>query len=232
MLPSSKDIPAAGILDIGRDRVATILWTIRRGWKRARAGAGIEPGTPEVKLNVCLRDGMVEALKSQGGNRRTPRMQVSMGNETLSDPSVGVPDGRVDIAVSFFAIIEARHDHDPHAIIECKAHRGDRFPSLPRVCQGGDRPLRHRQVRWPPCGRLHGWLPGIGHRCSRRAGDQPILGPQWTACRAPWSGRRRSCGLEQPSPEAGRHRATRFAPRLPGVRVARSAQLPSRSDPV
>lgn len=76
MLPSSKDIPAAGILDIGRDRVATILWTIRRGWKRARAGAGIEPGTPEVKLNVCLRDGMVEALKSQGGKRRTPRMQV------------------------------------------------------------------------------------------------------------------------------------------------------------
>lgn len=76
-------------------------------------------------MNVCLRDGMVEVLKPQGGRRMAPRMQVSMGNEILSNPSVGMPDGRVDIAVSFLAIIEARHDHDPHAIIECKRIAGN-----------------------------------------------------------------------------------------------------------
>ena len=105
--------------------MATILWTIRRGWKRARAGAGIEPGIPEVKLNVCLRHGMVEALKPQGGERVGPQMLVSTGTETLSDPSVGVPDGRVDIAIFLPAILEALHDHDPHAIIECKRIAGN-----------------------------------------------------------------------------------------------------------
>lgn len=125
MLPSSKDIPATELLDIGLDHVATILWTIRRGWEWARSQTEARPGTREVRLNVCLRDGMVEALKPKGGKRRAPRMQVSMGNEILSDPSVGMPDGRVDIAISFLAIIEALHDHDPHAIIECKRVAGN-----------------------------------------------------------------------------------------------------------
>lgn len=110
---------------MGPDRVATILWTIRQGWNRARSGAGIESGTAEVKLNVCLRDGMLEALEPLGGKRVGPRMLVSMGTEILSDPSVGVPDGRVDIAIFFLAIIEARHAQDPHAIIECKRIAGN-----------------------------------------------------------------------------------------------------------
>ncbi len=77
---------------------------------------------------------MREALKPQGMKRRGPGMQVSMGTETLSHPGIGVPDGRVDIAISFPAILEARHDHDPHAIVECKRIAGD------------DRRLRRRYV--------------------------------------------------------------------------------------
>ena len=135
MLPNSKDITAAGILDIGPDYVATILRTIRRGWTRARSQTGVRPGTQEARLTVRLRDGMQEALKPKGVARRGPRMLVIMGTETLSHPGIGVPDGRVDIAIFFPAILEARHDHDPHAIVECK-----------RIA-GNDRRLHRRYVR-------------------------------------------------------------------------------------
>ena len=125
MLPSSKDIPAAKLLDIGPDHVATILWTIRQGWKRARSQTEVRPGTHEVRLTVCLRDGMVEALKARGGVRAGPGMLVSMGTETVSHTGLGVPDGRIDISIFFPAILEARNDHDPHAIIECKRIAGN-----------------------------------------------------------------------------------------------------------
>ncbi len=51
-------------------------------------------------------------------------MLVSMGTETVSHTGLGVPDGRVDISIFFPAILEARHDHDPHTIIECKRIAG------------------------------------------------------------------------------------------------------------
>ena len=133
MPPRSKDISrAAGTLDIGRDRIATILQTIRRGWSRVRTEPEVRAGTPEVALNVCLRSGMTRVVG--------PRMLVSMGTETLSPESVGVPDGRVDIAIFFPAILEARHDHDPHAIIECKRVAGtDSEQCREYVIEGIDR---------------------------------------------------------------------------------------------
>lgn len=123
MLPSSKDILAAGTLDIGRDRLATILQTIRRGWDRVRQLSEVRAGTPEVELNVWLRKGMTEAVEPRKRGPG-PRMRISMGTETLSDDSIRVPDGRVDIAIDFPAILEALQDHDPHAIIECKRVAG------------------------------------------------------------------------------------------------------------
>lgn len=119
MLPRSKDILAARKLDIGRDRVATILQTIRRGWNRARMQPEVRPGKPEIELNEWLREGMRAALG------RGPKMLVAPGTETRSTPNVRVPDGRTDIPLYFPEILEKRNDHDPHAIIECKRIAGD-----------------------------------------------------------------------------------------------------------
>lgn len=123
MQVSSSDILAAGTLDIGRDRAATILQTIKRGWRRAVRQPGIQAGTPELKLNEYLRDGMREAVEPRLGGRG-PRMLVAPGTESRSTPDVTTPDGRTDIPIYVLAIFETCHDHDPHAIIECKRVAG------------------------------------------------------------------------------------------------------------
>ena len=130
MRVGSSDILAAGSLDIGRDRIATILRTIERGWKRALAEPGIRAGIPEVDLNECLRDGMREAVEPRVGGRG-PKMLVAPGTESRSTPAVRIPDGLTDIPVYVLAIWEACHDHDPHAIIECKRVAG----SDARLCR-------------------------------------------------------------------------------------------------
>ena len=123
MLPSSKDIITPGILDIGRDRVATILQTLRRGWDRACAQPEVRPGTQEVELNLHLANGMRKAVETRV-NGQGPKMLVVLGTQTVSGPDVRAPDGLVDIAVYFPTIFETLHQHDPHAIIECKRVAG------------------------------------------------------------------------------------------------------------
>ena len=124
------DILAAGHLDIGRDRAATILRTIRRGWRTALARTAARPGTPEAELNEMLRDGMREAVEPRSRGRG-PRMLVAGGTETRSAPDVLAPDGLTDIPLLFLALLEELQDHEPHAIIECKRVSG----SDTRLCR-------------------------------------------------------------------------------------------------
>ncbi len=131
MRPGSHDILAKGSLDIGRDRIATILRRIERGWKLARVRPGVEAGTHEVELNECLRDGMREAVKPRTGGRRGRKFIVAGGTETRSSSARRRPDGRTDIALYLPDIFEAYRDHDPHAIIECKRIAEDN----PRLCR-------------------------------------------------------------------------------------------------
>lgn len=123
MRGSSNDVLVAGTLDIGSDRVATILQMIKRGWGRTRTRPGIRAGVSEVELNECLRDGMREAVEPRVGGQR-PRMLVAPGTESRSTPDTRVPDGRTDIPIYFLTVFESCHDHDPHAIIECKRVAG------------------------------------------------------------------------------------------------------------
>lgn len=118
-----NDILAAGPLDLGPDRAATILRTIRRGWQKALARPETRPGIPEVELNEILRDGMRESVGPRNRGKG-PRMLVAGGTETRSAPDVLVPDGRTDIPLHFPTLFEELHDHDPHAIIECKRVSG------------------------------------------------------------------------------------------------------------
>lgn len=124
MVIGSSDILAAGPLDIGHDRVATILRTIELGWKRARAQPGIQAGTHEAELNECLRDGMRPEVEPRTRGCG-PRMQVLPSAQTRSSPDVRTPDGVPDIPLSFPAVFEEYEEHDPHAYIECKRIAGD-----------------------------------------------------------------------------------------------------------
>lgn len=121
---TATDILAAGHLDIGRDRAATILRTIRRGWRTALARTAARPGTPEVELNEMLRDGMRDAVEPRLRGRG-PRMLVAGGTETRSTPDVPAPDGLTDIPLHFLSLFEELHIHEPHAIIECKRVSGN-----------------------------------------------------------------------------------------------------------
>lgn len=120
---TATDILAAGHLDIGRDRAATILRTISRGWRTALARTAARPGTPEVELNEMLRDGMRDAVEPRLRGRG-PRMLVAGGTETRSAPDVLAPDGRTDIPLYFPTLFEELDIHEPHAIIECKRVSG------------------------------------------------------------------------------------------------------------
>lgn len=121
---TATDILAAGPLEIGRDRAATILRTIRRGWRKALARTATRSGTAEVVLNEMLRDGMREAVEPRPRGRG-PRMLVAGGTETRSTPDVLAPDGRTDIPLYFLSLLEELHIQEPHAIIECKRVSGN-----------------------------------------------------------------------------------------------------------
>ena len=139
MLIGSSDILAPEPLDIRQDRVATILRTIERGWQLARVQPGVQAGVLEAELNEHLRDGMRAAVEPRTGGRG-PRMHVLPSAQTRSRPHVRTPDGVPDIPLSFPAIFEAYHEHDPHALIECKRiDGGDRRLCREYVTEGIDR---------------------------------------------------------------------------------------------
>ena len=86
-------------------------------------------------------------------------MLVVPGTESRSTPKVRNPDGRTDIPLYFPAIFEARHDHDPHAIIECKRIAGGNA----RLCreyvrEGIDRFASGKYGSRHPVGFMAGYL--------------------------------------------------------------------------
>ena len=195
MLAGSSDLLAAEPLDIGQDRVATILRTIERGWKRARVQPGVRAGIREVELNECLRDGMREAVEPRAGGRG-PRMLVAPGTETRSTPDTRSPDGLTDIPIYVPAILEARNDHDPHAIIECKRVAGsDAKLCREYVAKGIDRFAFGKYGRRHAIGFMAGYLEsgtadlaarGINRYLARKGRDNELLGPAM-ALQADWA---------------------------------------------
>ena len=186
MVIGSSDILAAGTLDIGQDRVATILQTIERGWKRARMRPTVQAGIGEVELNECLRDGMREAVEPRAG-RRGPRMLVASGTESRSTADARIPDGRTDIPIYVPAIFEAVHDHEPHAIIECKRVSGsDANLCREYVNEGIDRFAVGKYGRRHAIGFMAGYLEsgppalaaqGINRYLAHKGRNDELLGP-------------------------------------------------------
>ena len=158
MVIGSSDILPVGPLDIGHDRVATILRTIKRGWNRVRAQPGIRAGTHEAELNEYLRDGMRAEVEPRTRGRG-PRMQVLPSAQTRSSPDVRTPDGVPDIPLSFPAVFEEYEEHDPHAYIDCKRIAGDdRRLCREYVGQGIDRFVSGQYARRHVVGFMAGYL--------------------------------------------------------------------------
>jgi len=107
-------------IELAPDIVAVIVQTLFTGWTRARASFDVHPDAGEVLMTERLRDAMRHVLKT-AGNRY---LVVLPGTESRSRPDVIVPDGRTDIPLFHLEIFIRAHDHDPHAIIECKRVNG------------------------------------------------------------------------------------------------------------
>lgn len=146
-------------LDIGEDRIATILGMIERGWERVRDRTEIRAGAPEVELNEWLRDGMRDAVDPRAGGRRLG-MLVAPGTETRSTPQVRRPDGLTDIPLYFVSVLEECAEHDPHAIIECKRIAGDNAQLRRRYVVRGidDRFVSGKYGRWHATGFMVGYV--------------------------------------------------------------------------
>ena len=195
MRVGSNDILAAETLDIGRDRVATILRMIERGWNRALTRPGVRPGTPEVELNECLRDGMREAVEPRARGRG-PKMLVAPGTETRSTPDTRVPDGRTDIPLYVLAILEDCQDHDPHAIIECKRVAGSDAKLCRRYVKHGiDRFVTGKYGRPHAAGFMAGYLESgnadhavrrINRYLTRKNRHDELIGPA-VGLKADWA---------------------------------------------
>ena len=126
-------------IDLEPDIASTILRTVNVGWINALKSPDVDTGAHEVELTERLRDGMRQAL-----NRESPSLNdtlvVLAGTESRSRPEVLVPDGRTDISILCIGFRIRFHEHDPHAIIECKRIAGgDARLCRAYVVQGIDR---------------------------------------------------------------------------------------------
>ena len=108
---------------IGGDRCRTVLNALWQGWEKALALPGIAPNLGEVEVTECLRCGMRAALKD-GLLPRSCEIWVLPGTESRSAEASLRPDGLTDIPICFTSIRERHHEHEPHAIIECKRVSG------------------------------------------------------------------------------------------------------------
>ena len=109
----------AKFIDIGSERSVATMSTIQAGWRRAREISEVDPCAGEVEITECLREGMRRVLTERAAIW-CKRMTILPGTESRSSPGTRRPDGRTDIPIFFQEIRETHHDHDPHAIIECK----------------------------------------------------------------------------------------------------------------
>ena len=109
---------------IGEDRCRTILDIIWCGWKKAVGLSEVVPNLCEVEITERLRQGMRCALKDESLFPQGREIWISPGSESHSSEASLKPDGLTDIPISFTKIREMHHEHDPHAIIECKRVSG------------------------------------------------------------------------------------------------------------
>lgn len=116
---------------------ARILLTVVAGWHRACKFNDVNARAYEVPMTERLREGMRSELKSNGN---PSKLLVLSGTESRSSSDVVVPDGRTDIPLMQIDVFFSTHEHDPHAIIECKRIAGsDTHLCREYVVEGIDR---------------------------------------------------------------------------------------------
>ena len=118
-------------IDIGPERYEAILRVLEAGWKLALGRSDVGPDVYEVPLTERLRDEMRVALDRSTADWCS-KMTILPGTESRSSRDVSVPDGLTDIPVYFNELRTQLHEHDPHAIIECKRVSSD-DPNLCRL---------------------------------------------------------------------------------------------------
>jgi hypothetical protein len=107
-------------IDLVPEITDAILQTVTHGWVLASQKTRFKSLKTEVPITESLRQGMREALKSQGLPWGKSMMIVLPGAESKSNPELLTPDGRTDIPLMFIGVLLRSGEHDPHAIIECK----------------------------------------------------------------------------------------------------------------
>ena len=173
-------------IDLKHDIVCTILRTVELGWVFALQATDVNSGAHEVELTERLRDGMRQALNTGGLPWRNV-MVVLPGTESRSNPTVLVPDGRTDISILWIEIFLRFHEHDPHAIIECKRIAGgDARLCRAYVVQGIHRFRTEKYSNNHSTGFMIGYLisgdeqaavTGINHYLNRNSSPVEILKP-------------------------------------------------------
>jgi hypothetical protein len=127
-------------IDLGPEITDAILETIAFGWALACQTSEFKVLKTEVPITERLRQGMREALKTQGLPWGKSMMIVLPGAESKSTPELLLPDGRTDIPLIFIGVLLTSGEHDPHAIIECKrVAEGDTSLTDHYVVEGIDR---------------------------------------------------------------------------------------------
>jgi hypothetical protein len=127
-------------IDLVPEITDAILQTIAHGWALACQNPYFKTLKTEVPITESLRQGMREALKSQGLPWGKSMMIVLPGAESKSTPELLTPDGRTDIPLMFIGVLLKSGEHDPHAIIECKrVAEGDAALIKAYVVDGVDR---------------------------------------------------------------------------------------------
>jgi hypothetical protein len=126
-------------IELAPEVVAAILLTLLAGWQQACAFDDVNAQAGEVLMTERLRDGMRSELKSKG-HPWGKMLVVLPGTESRSSSAVVIPDGRTDIPLMLIEVFLRTHEHDPHAIIECKRIVGsDAHLCREYVVEGVDR---------------------------------------------------------------------------------------------
>lgn len=123
--------------------VEAILQILSIGWQSVLKEGRVNADNHEVEITECLRKGMRGAVQ-----KSSIKISVLRGTESLSRPSMLVPDGLIDIPLMLSGNPQLEQEQDPHVIIECKRITGANA-SLCRlyVTEGMDRFIS-RQYGW------------------------------------------------------------------------------------
>ncbi len=126
-------------IELAPEVSAAILLTVLTGWQHALSFADVNVHAGEVLMTERLRDGMRSSLQA-GRHPWSKTLMVLPGTESRSRSAVIIPDGRTDIPLMLIEVFLRTHEHDPHAIIECKRIAGsDTHLCREYVVEGMDR---------------------------------------------------------------------------------------------